>query len=226
MNPRASLTVVGEKSRAANSNQRSSNSPTVALVRTERPRRQTRTALVDQERPCAYRAVGTARNTADRRPHARQCTRAVPAPQHLSQRCRAVAVTTRSAEVSAPLFDRAAILDHLTELNTELAQQHAERVDLLVVGGSYLALRGLRAGTRDIDTAPSPRQSSEARHRCRGRTTFAACALAQRLGDAVPTGGLRRHTHRGRRYALTPHGPSSVPRRRVLDEAQRESRRG
>lgn len=55
--------------------------------------------------------------------------------------------------MNAPLFDRAAILDHLTELNTALAQQHAERVDLLVVGGSYLALRGLRAGTRDIDTA-------------------------------------------------------------------------
>jgi hypothetical protein len=64
-----------------------------------------------------------------------------------------VAVTTRSSDVNAPLFDRAAILDHLTELNTALAQQHAERVDLLVVGGSYLALRGLRAGTRDIDTA-------------------------------------------------------------------------
>ncbi len=64
-----------------------------------------------------------------------------------------MAVTTGPAEVNAPLFDRAAILDHLTELNTALAQQHAERVDLLVVGGSYLALRGLRAGTRDIDTA-------------------------------------------------------------------------
>lgn len=53
-----------------------------------------------------------------------------------------MAVTTRSADVNAPLFDRAAILDHLTELNTALAHQHAERVDLLVVGGSYLPLLG------------------------------------------------------------------------------------
>lgn len=56
--------------------------------------------------------------------------------------------------MNAPLFDRAAILDRLTELNTALAQQHAERVDLLVVGGSYLALRGLPPRTRDIYTAP------------------------------------------------------------------------
>jgi hypothetical protein len=55
--------------------------------------------------------------------------------------------------LSAPRFDRATILTHLEELNTELAKMATSRVELLVVGGSYLALRDLRRGTRDIDTA-------------------------------------------------------------------------
>jgi hypothetical protein len=56
-------------------------------------------------------------------------------------------------QVIAPLFDRATILAHLEELNSELARLDASRVELLVVGGSYLALHDLRSGTRDIDTA-------------------------------------------------------------------------
>jgi hypothetical protein len=64
-----------------------------------------------------------------------------------------VAVVVGIDGLSAPRFDRTTILAHLEELNTELAGVGASRVELLVVGGSYLALRDLRRATRDIDTA-------------------------------------------------------------------------
>ena len=55
--------------------------------------------------------------------------------------------------MSAPRFDRATILTHLEELNSELVNLQTDPVELLIVGGSYLALHDLRSGTRDIDTA-------------------------------------------------------------------------
>ena len=55
--------------------------------------------------------------------------------------------------MSAPRFDRATILAHLEELNSELVNLQTDHVELLIVGGSYLALHDLRSGTRDVDTA-------------------------------------------------------------------------
>ena len=55
--------------------------------------------------------------------------------------------------MSASLFDRTTILTHLEELDSELVNLETGCVELLIVGGSYLALHELRSGTRDIDTA-------------------------------------------------------------------------
>lgn len=54
------------------------------------------------------------------------------------------------------LFDRDAILAALSDLAGALAEGELARgqvaVELIVVGGAYLALRDLRSGTDDIDT--------------------------------------------------------------------------
>lgn len=54
--------------------------------------------------------------------------------------------------VREPLFDRDEILDALDAVGAELAARKAPATSLIVVGGSYLALQGLREATADVDT--------------------------------------------------------------------------
>jgi len=52
---------------------------------------------------------------------------------------------------SAPAFDRARLLSALASLDEALQAQDLPRQDLIVVGGSYLALAHLRDSTMDVD---------------------------------------------------------------------------
>lgn len=54
--------------------------------------------------------------------------------------------------MAQPLFDRAAVLDGLEALAFVLGQRSVPHQTLAVIGGSYLALLGLREATRDVDT--------------------------------------------------------------------------
>jgi hypothetical protein len=50
------------------------------------------------------------------------------------------------------LFDRDSVLDCLRKLGEILAERNVPHQTLILIGGSYLALRDLRESTRDIDT--------------------------------------------------------------------------
>lgn len=50
------------------------------------------------------------------------------------------------------LFDRHTILELLEEVAARLAEVDHPRAELIVVGGSFMALKGLRTGTADVDT--------------------------------------------------------------------------
>jgi hypothetical protein len=50
------------------------------------------------------------------------------------------------------LLDRARILSYLRELADVLAETTRHPTELVVVGGSYMALRSLRDATRDVDS--------------------------------------------------------------------------
>lgn len=52
----------------------------------------------------------------------------------------------------ALLFDRALLLKGLASLDRVLGTHNAPHQDLILVGGSYLALTDLREATRDVDT--------------------------------------------------------------------------
>lgn len=55
--------------------------------------------------------------------------------------------------VAGPLLSREEILGYLADLAAVLEERGASPVSLVLVGGSYLALRELREATRDIDSA-------------------------------------------------------------------------
>lgn len=60
---------------------------------------------------------------------------------------------SESSFVAGPLLTKAEIRQCLHDLANELEKREAPTVEIVVVGGSCLALRDLRASTRDVDSA-------------------------------------------------------------------------
>ncbi len=58
-----------------------------------------------------------------------------------------------SSFLAGPLLSKEEIRRCLGDLASELEKREAPRVEIIVVGGSYLALRDLRESTRDVDSA-------------------------------------------------------------------------
>ena len=67
------------------------------------------------------------------------------------------------------LFSRQDIIDNLREVAEILGASGQAQTRLIVVGGSYMALHGLREATKDVDTITVRTKRSARQHmRCPG----------------------------------------------------------